>query len=93
MSLRQVDRVIVKGKTEAVQIFTLSDNAQLNQLTADALLAYQQQRWDASDALWLQVQTLVANDKISQLYLARIAALRLQPPAVDWDGAVALDKQ
>ena len=92
LSLRQVDRVIVKGKTQAVQIFTLSDNGQLNQLTAEALLAYQQQRWDASEALWLQVQTLVANDKISKVYLARIAALRLQPPAVDWDGAVALDK-
>ena len=92
LPLRQVDRVIVKGKTEAVDIFTLSDNVQVNQLTAEALQAYRAQRWDASETSWRQVLALLPGDTISTLYLERIAGFREQPPAEDWDGAVALDK-
>ncbi len=92
LPLRQVDRVIVKGKTEAVEIFTISDNAHLNQLTADALGTYKDQRWDASEALWHQILALDPGDTISRLYLERIAAFREQPPVEGWNGAVALDK-
>ena len=92
LPLRQVDRVIVKGKTEAVDIFTLSDNVQVNQLTAGALQAYRERRWDASEALWRQLLALLPGDRISTLYLERIVAIRELPPAEGWDGAVALDK-
>jgi len=92
ISLRQVDRVIVKGKTEAVEISTISDNPAVNQLTVDALTAYRARRWDASEALWLEVLALLPEDRISRLYLERIAQFRKQPPATDWDGAIALDK-
>ena len=92
LPLRQVDLVIVKGKTEAVQIFTFSENAQVNDLTAEALQAFKEQRWDASEALWQQIKALDPEDTISKLYLTRIAAFREQPPADGWNGAVALDK-
>jgi adenylate cyclase len=90
--LRPVDRVIVKGKTEAVEIFTPSENLPLNQLTAEALQAYQMQNWDASVALWRQVLAQFPDDRISTIYLERIAGLRELPPDRDWDNAVALDK-
>jgi len=92
LPLRNVDRVIVKGKTEAIDIFTVSDNAPVNQVTAQALQAYRDQRWDESEALWRQALDLLPGDMISALYLERIAAFREQPPAAGWDGAVALDK-
>ena len=92
LPLRQVDLVIVKGKTEAVEIFTISENEPLNQLTADALQAYREQRWDESEALWHQALALEPGDNISRLYLERIAVFRQQPPAAGWNGAVALDK-
>jgi adenylate cyclase len=92
LPVRQVDRVIVKGKTEAVDIFTLSENAQVNQLSAEALQAYWDRRWDASEALWRQLLLLLPGDRMSILFLERIAEFREQPPADDWDGAVALDK-
>ncbi|MCY7387559.1 MAG: CHASE2 domain-containing protein [Burkholderiales bacterium] len=92
LPLRMVDLVIVKGKTEAVQIFTFSDHAQINERTADALQAYRDQHWDASAALWQQILALAPDDSISSLYLARIAAFREQPPPDGWNGAVALDK-
>ena len=92
LPLRQVDCVIVKGKTEAVEIFTISENAIVNSLTAVALRAYQQQNWDESEAQWLQVLAQNPQDKIALLYIARIAAFRLEPPADGWNGAIALEK-
>ena len=92
LPLRQVDRVIVKGKTEAVEIFTPCENAKLNELTGEALRAYRERRWDASEALWQQVLALVPGDKIGAIYLERIAAIGESPPVDDWDGSVALDK-
>ncbi len=92
LPLRPVDRVIVKGKSEAVDIFTLSDNAQVNQLTEEALKAYRAQQWDASEAIWRQLLALLPEDRISSLYLERIAANRESPPPSEWDGSVALDK-
>jgi hypothetical protein len=75
-----------------VAIFTISDNVQVNQLTADALIAYKQRRWQESESLWRQVLAVLPGDNISTLYLDRIAEFRVRAPAVDWDGAVALDK-
>ncbi len=92
LPLRQVDRVIVKGKTESVEIFTISDNVVVNELTASALQAYQEQTWDESEAQWQQVLAQKPQDKIAQIYLERIAAYRQEPPADGWNGAIALEK-
>ena len=92
LPLRQVDRVIVKGKTEAVEIFTFSDNTTLNELTRDALRAYWDQRWDESEVLWRRLLLAYPDDKIATIYLDRIAAIREMPPDADWNSAVALDK-
>ena len=92
LTLRQVDRVIVKGKTEAVEIFTPCDNPQLIRLTLEALMLYQARKWDASEAMWQQLLLLVPQDSISRLYLSRIAEFRIQQPDVKWDGTVSLDK-
>ena len=92
LPLRQVDLVIVKGKSEAIETFTISNNEQVNQLTSEALQLYRERRWDSSEAVWQQVQTLVPGDRISTLYLERIAVFRGQHPGDEWNGAVALDK-
>ncbi|MEO8386137.1 MAG: adenylate/guanylate cyclase domain-containing protein, partial [Betaproteobacteria bacterium] len=92
LPLRRVDRVIVKGKTEAVEIFTLNENVVVNELTAIALLAYQQQNWDDSEAQWRQILVQKPQDKIALIYIERITAYRQEPPAEDWNGAIALEK-
>ena len=92
LPLRQVDRVIVKGKTEAVDIFTFSDNTALNELTRDALRAYWDQRWDESEELWQRLLLAYPEDKIATIYLDRISVIREMPPGADWNSAVALDK-
>ncbi len=92
LPLRHVDRVIVKGKTEAVEIFTFSDDLALNQLTTEALQAYWGQRWDESESLWRRLLSQYPGDTISTIYVERIAAIRAMPPTEKWDSAVALDK-
>ncbi len=92
LALRQVDRVIVKGKTESVEIFTLCDDPQLIRLTSEALMLYQKRNWDASEETWRQVLLLFPGDGVSKLYLSRIAEFRIQQPDEKWDGTVSLDK-
>ena len=92
LPLRLVDRVIVKGKTEAVEIFTLCEDLALNQLTTEALQAYWGQRWDESEGLWKGILSQHPRDTISAIYVERIAAIRAMPPTENWDSAVALDK-
>ncbi|MES2018907.1 MAG: adenylate/guanylate cyclase domain-containing protein [Pseudomonadota bacterium] len=92
---RELDRVRVKGKNVPVAIF--------EPLGAAGTLAAEQQaeldRWEAALALvraqqWEQAGAAVAalaaaspDTGLYQLYLARIAAWRIDPPGPDWDGA------
>ena len=52
VALRPVDRVIVKGKTEAVEIFTPCADESLNEVNARAIAAWRGRRWDESAACW-----------------------------------------
>jgi adenylate cyclase len=92
LELRQVDRVIVKGKSAAVDVFTIGSSAEVNALTLQALTIYMKRRWDESETLWRRLMEIDPQDRVAALYLERIAAFRLAPPAADWDGATALDK-
>ncbi|HUP30772.1 MAG TPA: adenylate/guanylate cyclase domain-containing protein [Usitatibacter sp.] len=90
--LRQVGRVIVKGKSEPVDIFTPEPDARVRELTAQALAAYRDRQWEASERLWRELLQLRADDGVALHYLQMVAALRRESPAPAWDGAEALDK-
>jgi adenylate cyclase len=92
MALRLVDRVIVKGKSEPVEIYTPGHDLEVNDLAARAIAAYRGRRWDESEALWRELTARVPADGIAAIYLARIAAFRAAPPDPEWDGAVELEK-
>jgi len=91
LGVREVDRVIVKGKSEAVAIFTPCADAVLNELNARAMAAWRERRWDESEALWRQVRGLRDEDAIARIHLERIAAYRAAPAAA-WSDAVELEK-
>ncbi|MEP7154941.1 MAG: adenylate/guanylate cyclase domain-containing protein [Betaproteobacteria bacterium] len=90
--LRPVDRVIVKGKSEATDIFTPTDDEQLIALTTTALQAYRAQQWDESEKDWRSILQRYPDDRISVIYLERIAGLRDLPPAAGMTDATALEK-
>ena len=92
IALRPVDRVIVKGKSQAVEVFTPCENPEVTKLTEQAIRLFRDQKWDAAESCLRELLAIAPQDGIAALYLKRIAAFRNAPPPADWDGAVELEK-
>jgi len=90
--LRLVDRVIVKGKSEAVDIYTPSQDGALNEMTELAVAAYRARRWEESELTWQEILKRHPEDGVSAVYIERIARCRIVAPAPTWQGAVELEK-
>lgn len=89
---RLVDRVIVKGKSQAIEVFTPCENEQVIDLTARGVESFRGQRWDEAQALMDELNALLPGDKIAGIYLLRIKEFRSAPPGENWAGAISLDK-
>ncbi|MCR4297945.1 MAG: adenylate/guanylate cyclase domain-containing protein [Gallionella sp.] len=92
IALRPVDRVIVKGKSQAVEVFTPCENVKVAELTEQAIHLFRSQKWDAAETCLRELLAIDPKDGIASLYLKRIAAFRITPPPVNWDGAMELEK-
>jgi adenylate cyclase len=93
LPLRVVDNVKVKGKLEPVEVFTIDDDEEVGNLTGRGVAAFRSRRWDESTSFWQALLMRRPHDSVAELYLQRIAAFRAEPPAADWDGAIALDSK
>ncbi len=90
---RQLDRVRVKGKQEPTRIYT--PICRLDEATSEvraelavyegARMAYIERRWDDAEA-GLRTLKASGSNVLYDMYLERIAHLRLDPPGPDWDG-------
>lgn len=95
---REIDTVLVVGKTEPERIFELlgrngdvdPDRLEMRDLFEAGLAAYRARAWDDAAASFRRCLTLAPNDPPSTALLARIDAFRREPPAPDWDGVWAL---
>jgi len=92
---RQVDYVIVKGKTEPVGVYEVLDfhdeNSYPNMVDAlgnfnDGYRAWNDGKWDQAVKLFNMVKKINPNDKAAQLYLDRCAYMKKHPPKGEWDG-------
>jgi adenylate cyclase len=100
--LREVDRVVVKGKAEPVSVFECLDNHDDSSFPnlMEALGAFNEGLVRYRDADFEQAghwfeQALKANprDSLAALYIERCAALIDSPPPSDWEGTwVMADK-
>ena len=92
---REVDRVVVKGKTQPVCVHEIldyhTDNSfpnmmeMLNQFKG-GLKLYRSGRWDAAIDAFRGAQELHPDDHLTSMYLQRCAHLKENPPKGEWDG-------
>ena len=92
---RQVDYVIVKGKTEPVgdyEVFDFHDeNSYPNLVDAlgifnDGYRSWNDGKWDQAIKLFKNVQKINPDDKSAQLYIDRCEHIKKNPPKGDWNG-------
>jgi adenylate cyclase len=99
----EIDRIIVKGKSEPISIYALLGRPAEAQRPEfkdfawrhDAMLqAYRDRRWDEAEAYIAACQErMPALENLYELYRDRIEGFRLMPPPPEWDGVfVALRK-
>ena len=92
---QELDKVRVKGKDNAVAIFWplapvgKIDTADVAELKTWGLTlkAYRMQEWDQCDVQLLNLQRMNAKKYLYQLYVERVASMRLLPFDPEWDGA------
>jgi len=91
---RELDRVRVKGKAEAVAIYQplglqgevdAAVEAEANAFAA-VLALYRDRRWDEAAARLAVLREAAPESRLYALYWERIAHFRVNPPAEGWDG-------
>ncbi|HVC10947.1 MAG TPA: adenylate/guanylate cyclase domain-containing protein, partial [Burkholderiales bacterium] len=96
---REVDRVRVKGKDEAVAIYEpVGMEAEVDQKLRDELRLWQHclkhyraRDWDQAEVALLNLQRMAPGCALYALYAERIALLRKEPPGPDWDGVTRFE--
>jgi len=92
---REVDRVVVKGKTHPVAIHEILDYhseetfphiVEVLSLFRNGLDLYRRKRFDEALGQFRQALALNPADKPSQLYVERCEHLKTTPPPEDWNG-------
>ena len=91
---REIDLVTVFGKMEPVRIFELQGRqgaldptiAKLNNVYADALQLYREQKWKEAEGAFRDCLKIKEHDGPSLEFLTRIANFARTPPPKDWTG-------
>jgi adenylate cyclase len=91
---RFIDRVKVKGKSEAITIYEPLNKQQLASTTLEseshlyqqAYQYYLDQDWSAAEQSFTKLMSEFTVRKIYQIYLTRLSTLKEQPSTGKWDG-------
>jgi len=93
--IREIDRVVVKGKTEPVNIYEVldyHDDATFPNLMEavnyfnEGIRHYRGSRWDKAVKSFSETLRLNPEDKLSTMYIERCEVLEKNPPEGEWDG-------
>lgn len=91
--VRHVDRVRVKGKRDAIEVYSPADDADLVRETEAAINAYRAREWASSAGLWRSILAGHPADGVAALYLARIERHLAEGVPAGWDGTFDLDQK
>ena len=93
--MREIDRVVVVGKTEPVDIYEVLDYyndqtfpnlMEVVNYFSYGLKQYREGYWDKAKDSFKEALYLNPDDKLSEMYVARCEHLKEHPPGDDWDG-------
>ncbi len=99
---REIDRVVVKGKTEPVAVYEIlayhspesfPGIGEVLGLFKDGLAAYRGRKWDAAIKIFRECVAINPDDKPSHLYIERAGHLRANPPPDDWTGVWVMESK
>jgi adenylate cyclase len=101
IELREIDRVIVVGQTQAQTVFEIigtkdalsSEQIRLREHYAEGLAAYRARQWDSALGAFTAALEAMPGDGPALALIARIEALQQNPPPDDWDGAWRLERK
>jgi adenylate cyclase len=97
---QELDSVRVKGKAQAVAVFTplavrtpeaVAQTRQLLGRWSEVLAAYRRQDWAMGRNLLAPLLAADAKKVLYQLYAQRLASMALRPQDPDWDGATRFE--
>lgn len=98
--MREVDRVIVKGKTQPVEIYEVLDHLDpaphlIDALDAfrDGMARYRARQWPAASRAFERSLALRPEDALCRVYIERCLQLAQEDPGPDWDGIWRLTKK
>ena len=93
--VREVDCVVVKGKTEPVSIYEVLDYHTAETFPnlletvnhfQGGLAHYRRGAWDDATRCFTDALRLNPHDQLSTIYLDRCAQLKAHPPEGEWNG-------
>lgn len=98
---REIDRLRVEGRKEAVQIFDAlgragevpDDLREMASHFAAGLAAYRNRDWATAEHAFSDALTVLPDDGPSRVLLQRTQHLQAEPPPVDWDGTWTLHEK
>ncbi len=100
--IREVDRVVVKGKTETVGVYEVLDHYTdesfpnimevVNHCKA-GIAHYRASRWEKAIAAFREGTALCPSDKLCRMYIDRCEQLKANPPGKHWDGVWVMDSK
>lgn len=100
--VREVDLVVVKGKTKPVAIYEVLDFhgedsypslVDAMGLFRNGVESYRKRNWGAAGKLFQEVLALNPYDKVAGLYVERCGQMADNPPPPDWDGTFIMESK
>ena len=93
--IREVDRVVVKGKSEPVGLFEVLDYhtddtfpnvMEVLRYFRDGLACYRRRQWSRAIEAFREALGLSPEDMLSRMYIERCEHLEMNPPDAEWNG-------
>ncbi|MEI8154113.1 MAG: adenylate/guanylate cyclase domain-containing protein, partial [Hyphomicrobiales bacterium] len=97
--IREVDKVVVKGKNEPVAIYEVldyhTDETFPNLMEAVSFFKgglgyYRKSEWDKAVSAFREALALNPHDTLAQIYVDRCEYMKAHPPAANWDGVYVM---